>query len=217
METNPNITPNTNIEIDVKAWLEEQCRLKRLELIQNNYSKLTTPIADFKVRKPSSGLLVRHNLAILEIYEMVFYRLYPDYGGSSSDVSTPDAVLANIFRLVSDIVIFPHISPEKVENLYDSKDNDEKITSYFLCEYALGRLDLITSKQMIHYGLKFLEHDALAFDSPVSIRLGLQNTIVGYDIDAAAGLYRIKKKQDLFKIEIETQAALMGAKITSSL
>ena len=192
----------------------------RQELKANNYTLLNLPIFSIEVTPPTIALLLRFGLAPHTLYRVVMKKIYPrEYGEmlwteQNRKTDKHEETLKKLIGLISHITLKPQITEEIFLSLA-LQGEAATISQSLLVDFALGKLEQINSDDLVEYAATSLEFDALSFHRPVAKRLGLENTIAGYDLDLAAGLYIQHSQHELLKMQFELQASLVGRQLIS--
>lgn len=221
MDQENNLTPELTPEQQAEEVMNDLCRDIIKNLQKNRFTKLVTPKQTFNIIRPYPAILLKRKISPWPCYSKTLQKLFPDHLAQSlyenrskkpADLKKEeDQYRASVILAIGDLITSHNLTPEYFNSLDSSTDG--RITQTILVRFVLGRLEPVTSEDLLEYADKYLSQDALAFETPVSHRLKLTGTLPGYDIDLAGGLYRHKERVDNIRLDMKFQASLVGAKL----
>lgn len=186
----------------------------RQELEANNYTELNLPIETIRVKRPCIAALLKHSLLPNMLYDKVFEEVdAEEYNRQKAfaPYRDPEEKTGNVLTLIKELTY--GLVDEIRFTTWGFDPVKGALSQELLIAFALGKCEPFISEDFFDYTKKTLKYDATTCETAVSIRLGLAGTIVGYDIDLAAGLYRSKAKGELLTLQFEFQAGLVGRQL----
>jgi hypothetical protein len=182
----------------------------RKQLKGNNYTELTIPNSDnwiIKIKRPTPVLMLKYGVAPNFLYGLVVKILNK---GLVDEFAEKIDITEKVNKLICELCLDPQLELEDIKSYAKHQEDKYKLAYIILFNLALGKLEEYISEDFEEYTKTGLKHDAISFNLPVSNRLGLQGTIVGYDLDMAAGLYIQSHNNEIMQMQMELQANLMG-------